>query len=575
LILFVGSPRSVAGCIVLPRSLPSLYLQTPTGNRDVVVGPFWIACPPPDGVWYNANQFGFDLIQYDIDFFDKDRSRGVYHSALHSKSEGVIFPMCTFTSGCPNFGPITPGLNVWRDGTTTAPIFTSRSLPTGQYVPRFLEQSPVIGEPILECSDVMVNVRTGPPPPPQWWLDPWNTNGVFVFNSDRMAILDQNRVVKFGTSEFHSVNGSQPIYNGGAFGAPYCRLRMDWKSTIQFLRIRNTGSSTLQVECSTRYQYGINEASAALSNYDQTFVEILPLSVVSGNPSQLSRIPPREAARKYYTTYESLIRPEIVRDRIRVRTQALINIEDTFDMNNIENFVQLPGLARCVRTIVDGIKAVKNLNFRAAVKFMADLYLIYKYVFLTTAGDVDKARKRSRSIINKLDDPGNFRTRRRATEVVKPSIQFRDITKLEVRCSTEYKLRLVTDHIAYLVHYLETLGVFPSAANLWDLVPFSFVIDWFLNLSDVFEALRLDRDTQNYQLLARIESQKYQFRWTKDLLSDVFGPRVSWDSPIEASLYRRVIKSSWGQTDPLALAGSQGIGWSQFVTGGALVLQRI
>lgn len=271
---------------------------------------------------------------------------------------------------------------------------------------------------------------------------------------------------------------------------------------------------------------------------------------------------------------EKTYQPSTITDRRRVRTKALINVEDTIDMNNIENLVGLPGLVRIIGTLKEGYLAVKNLNIRAAIKFMADAYLIYSFVVKPAVGDVDKISKKGRSMLKQLERAQALKTRRRDSELFSAS-DIWSCTNTKIRLSSQYSLRYKDDLVSHIIISMERLGVLPSATNLWDLVPFSFVIDWFLNIGDVLDAFRLDRDSQTYTLLARIESQKYQFEWSDEFLALAFGHGVTPAAPVKTSIYRRRVFTDWGSTDPLLLAGGGGLGITQYLQGGALFLQRM
>jgi len=53
-------------------------------------------------------------------------------------------------------------------------------------------------------------------------------------------------------------------------------------------------------------------------------------------------------------------------------------------------------------------------------------------------------------------------------------------TKLVVRSKIVASSHLQRDLVSYL--RLDALGITPSAANLWDLIPYSFVVNWFTNM---------------------------------------------------------------------------------------------
>lgn len=66
---------------------------------------------------------------------------------------------------------------------------------------------------------------------------------------------------------------------------------------------------------------------------------------------------------------------------------------------------------------------------------------------------------------------------------------------------TKISVSLPSDSLILSTLPLSSGGLDPSFANLWDLVPFSFVLDWFFNLSKRFEAI----DSSFYMMTANVD----------------------------------------------------------------------
>lgn len=78
----------------------------------------------------------------------------------------------------------------------------------------------------------------------------------------------------------------------------------------------------------------------------------------------------------------------------------------------------------------------------------------------------------------------------------------------------------------YAQGFLESLGVTPNMQNIWDLVPYSFVVDWFTNLGDFFKAVDgMFNACSRYNSVVSIKSIKsLRTLSTKDL--SVFNPSL-------------------------------------------------
>jgi len=126
--------------------------------------------------------------------------------------------------------------------------------------------------------------------------------------------------------------------------------------------------------------------------------------------------------------------------------------------------------------------------------------------------------------------------------------------------------------IAVVFNALESLGLNPSAANLWDLIPFSFVVDWFLPIGSVLS--RLDAYENNALLRDvkyRIETFKVLWPLTKQELEDLIGNQFSVTTPIKYCWYDRRILTGLGSYDPFAGQSLDGLTVSQMTQGGALL----
>lgn len=122
---------------------------------------------------------------------------------------------------------------------------------------------------------------------------------------------------------------------------------------------------------------------------------------------------------------------------------------------------------------------------------------------------------------------------------------------------------------------LEKFGLDPSAGQVWDLIPYSFVVDWFLPLGD---SLKYYSDynslVTNRNIKARIEGFKVCWDLEKETILDLFDGNIySNGKPLEYSWYDRRIYNSIGSYDPLAISNPGGLSLSQATQGIALITQ--
>lgn len=139
-------------------------------------------------------------------------------------------------------------------------------------------------------------------------------------------------------------------------------------------------------------------------------------------------------------------------------------------INNLENLKDLKKIKEMLPPILALLKK-RNL------KTMADFWLWYKYSYKTTELDVREfIRVLSFSMQQPKDSIAKWGKRYSGSTTIKGQ---------NLSCTSHY-----------LVYYkpvswgiLQTLGLDFNCTNLWDLVPFSFVADWFENLGDIFSQL--------------------------------------------------------------------------------------
>lgn len=569
----LGKPGAVFGWF----SVPSWGLTSP---RYIVFGPFPFTIPAPDGKWYNCgDEYGVLQTTVDADFFDKTKGRELWKPALHGKSTGSV--ILKSVDSQLDFGPVKYVCTYSGSGTAfSAPTASYRAVYVNnyeQYLTRDLEQDPP--KSILRRDNTLVR-GVNPDPSVEQWLNPFAvpTGYGIEFDSVRVSKNTFSKKYVYETQEYmsgqrraswhwpdldritggHEANYSVTVKQICNFGNGIVQLRL---GAFEMKGIYHTGFD----------QSGVPGYQTQRRIHDESVTQLR--FIAAGATDTLSEVPVRfrmvcEGTEKFYSRE---LRRTI---RTRVRTRALISIEDDIGTNNLENISGLKGAGQIIGTLVEGYKAVKNLNPRAALKFIADAYLIYLYAIKSTAKDVKVIAKRGPGIRERLYNQEAALSRRRFREKDLLVGEFMYCSDLKVDFSSAYLLTRNLDLESQVFYALDTLGLLPSAGNLWDLVPLSFVVDWFVGIGSVLDALRSERDVRHFTLNARVESQKYKAKFNDEFVEFVFGKGYKPLSTLDGFLYRRTVHRSWGRTDPWLLAEGSGIGLHQIVVGGALVLQR-
>lgn len=142
--------------------------------------------------------------------------------------------------------------------------------------------------------------------------------------------------------------------------------------------------------------------------------------------------------------------------------------------NSWANALELVELVKSLRNPVQFLKETLE-NIPKGVKLAKDLWLKYRYMYNTTKADVEEIKQKA-SI---LTDGGPQRLRASGSS---------NLSELHLRIDAKPYTGYI-DPFSNLFINMERYGFEPSLYNAWDLIPFSFVADWFLPIGDTLEEL--------------------------------------------------------------------------------------
>lgn len=241
---------------------------------------------------------------------------------------------------------------------------------------------------------------------------------------------------------------------------------------------------------------------------------------------------------------------------------------DYFDLNMIaflKDFKEFKDTLKSLRELLKGKVNLKNV---------ASLHLVKKYVVETTARDIDDIISKAPVIAAALRShqnqvkPQRFHTRSNSnfeihvgqlSGIYEPDIDMHESTV----CTLHLSPRIETCPISRFLHELDKFDALPTLENLWDLVPYSFVVDWFIGYGDNLIAISADRKTRYYDLCSHIYSQKDVCTLTA---TGQFSGTVRYEN------YKRFVSFSWpGFNFELNFS----LPFTHFIELGALAVQKI
>lgn len=202
------------------------------------------------------------------------------------------------------------------------------------------------------------------------------------------------------------------------------------------------------------------------------------------------------------------------------------------DSNSIELLIEL-------RNLAETLKGVASLaTGRVNLKNLGSAYLSYKYGLRLTVKDLKSIISRT---ANRLLQSGRSIGRSRSRET------FNIMPKVGTKCGTlsivyNYKMTYYThtDDWRDAIRTWFDTGLFPSLTNAWDLIPFSFVIDWFFSVEKHLNAIDANTYWSTYALAGVLYSKKETYHDVSCLFS-LDGWTFAGD--VTAKRYSRVLAS--------------------------------
>jgi hypothetical protein len=147
--------------------------------------------------------------------------------------------------------------------------------------------------------------------------------------------------------------------------------------------------------------------------------------------------------------------------------------------NNIANLAQLVDSVRLLLDIYHGDLASLPRDMKGILNLSKEAWLAYRYSYLTTKSDIEELAMYAQ----RIDELAN-----RCIEKINVKGQYVDAQGYVYGCSFDVETRsLMPASVRELLssrHMMGRAGLALDLENAWDLVPFSFVVDWFVPIGD-------------------------------------------------------------------------------------------
>lgn len=209
----------------------------------------------------------------------------------------------------------------------------------------------------------------------------------------------------------------------------------------------------------------------------------------------------------------------------------------------------------------DLIPKLSNLR---SLKGLASQYLGIKYGILPTIDDVQHIAGAVKRISPFLDLNG--------FETYRSSSSASSLVNSDTTVTSEQHLKLAVKNedsgLLALAKGLERIGMFPSLENIWDLIPYSFVIDWLVNVGDFLK--RVDVNLQLLRYDIPYVTMSHKVTAYKAVRPTVMYPVLGY---LALANYHRWVSDQCPTPTVFLSPGSDPLG--HWLEGSALLIQRV
>ena len=194
------------------------------------------------------------------------------------------------------------------------------------------------------------------------------------------------------------------------------------------------------------------------------------------------------------------------------------------DVDNIENATQLSSLGQSLLEILNPKQLAKGIlshDPKAVAKALSNKHLAYKYGDRLTIKDAREMYHAFR----------NWSIRKNGTQTRRAQLVEKLTDNLQVTHRIVIKAQRLDDAASRLLLGAADLGILPDLNTVWNLIPLSFVVEWFVNVTDALEATKAITLRNCFMPLSRYDSKRIEYRSETGDSSFVFDSYEGASSP--------------------------------------------
>lgn len=194
------------------------------------------------------------------------------------------------------------------------------------------------------------------------------------------------------------------------------------------------------------------------------------------------------------------------------------------DVDNVENATQLSSLGRSLLEILNPKQLAKGIlshDPKVVAKALSNKHLAYKYGDRLTIKDAREMHDAFR----------NWSARKNGTQTRRAQMVEKLTDNLQVTHRIVMKAQRYNDAASRLLLGAADLGILPDLNTVWNLIPLSFVVEWFVNVTDALEATKAITLRNCFMPLSRYDSRRIEYRQETDDSTFVFDSYEGVSSP--------------------------------------------
>lgn len=194
------------------------------------------------------------------------------------------------------------------------------------------------------------------------------------------------------------------------------------------------------------------------------------------------------------------------------------------DVDNIENATQLSSLGQSLFEILNPKQLAQGIlshDPKVVAKALSNKHLAYKYGDRLTVKDAGEMYNAFRK----------WSVRKSGTQTRRAQLVEELTDNLRMTHRIVIRAQRYNDAASRLLLGAADLGILPDLTTVWNLIPLSFVVEWFVNVADALEATKAITLRNCFMPLSRYDSKRIEYRSETGNSTFVFDAYEGTSSP--------------------------------------------